>query len=691
MKPLPSEKKPLRGRNPAFSLLLLIVPVFFSPAAGLEAQTPETQEEQRPAGAHRGRINALVHDGNSRIISAGEDGFIGVWDIGEGSAEARFQISEHPLLSLAARPGRSEVAAIESDRMGLYRVSVWDYVEKRNLFSLRFGDPLLFVNYSASGSFIIVSRSARSVLAFIQSETGEILQSPEDLAVTVSLAATGISERTMVTYSPAGTLSYWALGTGSEIRRFSVPANLSSPVLFGNNSFLAALEENKLVILDAVSGNEIFRESGINHLALFPSENEGREFLGLSANGAATELLLYRITNAARLEIAVRKIIPGNMAVNAAIGGISFYTAILGASDGRLYFLPINGNPIPASVSALTAVQEGAVSNGILAFIAAGGLSGFIPCDFSEFSAGFPIKLAGETPFTRVTSEPAVSRQAGDAGRFLYWEDSGSRGIPVLKTVSADYSGGRAYPEYREQSQTPLRHLSIRPPASSVSILGSLALFMDPAGSVQVISLDSQTAEFSYTSAGSLDAAFLDEQNIILARSAADGNSPFLKINIVTGETVPLQYPASAGVKVSRASDGGLYGTVITGSGMDSRTVVLLLDTSNSPRSPGVIEYPGENLDFSLAEEKGIIASDLGGDGAILYNGQESARFERAEGLPRRILSGGAFFVIIDSEGNIAWHDGKTGRLAALLRIYPDAWVLERKDSPPLRGPVLVK
>ncbi|MDR0452998.1 MAG: hypothetical protein LBH15_08150 [Treponema sp.] len=687
MKALPSKKKPFRG--PA--LLLLSALVFLLPVAGLKAQSRETQGGRRPAGAHRGGINALVHDGKGRAVSAGEDGFIGIWDIDGGRAEDRFQISELPLLALAARPGRSEIAAIESDRMGLHRVSVWDYAEKRNLFTLHFSDPLLFINYSASGSFIIVSRSARSAVALIRSETGELLQSPEDLAVTVSFAATGRSERTMLTYSPAGALSYWTLETGSEFRRFSVPANLSSPVLFGNDSFLAALEGNKLVILDAVSGNEIFRESRANHLALFPSENEGREFLGLSANGAATELLLYRITSASRLEIAARKALPRNLAVNAAIGGISFYAAILGASDGRLYFLPASGNPIPAAVSALTSVREGAVSNGILAFIAQGGLSGFIPLDFSEFSEGFPIRLLKSTPFTRVTAEPDASR--GGAGRFLYWQDSGPRSVPVLKAVSPDYShsGAGLYPEYREQSQTPLPNLSIRSPASSASILGSLALFMDPAGNIQVISLDSQTVEFSFTSAGSLDAAFLDGQNIVLARGAAAGNAPFLKVNIVTGETVPLPYPASAGVKVFRTSGGRLYGAVITGSGGDSRTVVLPLDANDSARPPSAIEFPGEDLDFSLAEEDGVIATNPGGGAAALYDGQGLAWFERAEGLPRRILGGGGFFVVIDNEGAIAWHDNKTGTLAALLRIYPDGWVLEKKEGPSLGGPVLTE
>jgi hypothetical protein len=680
MKPPPSPQKP-PWRGPLV-FFLLFFPVLFSNTAGLEAQTAE---EPRPAGGHRGKINALIRDRSGRIISAGEDGFIGIWDIQDGRAEERFQISEYAILSLAVHPERDEVAAIESDRMGLYRVSVWDYVQKRNIFTLRFSDPLLFISYSASGSFVIVSRSARSAVVFIQSGTGELLQSPQDLAVTVSLAATGRSERTMVTYSSAGTLSYWELESGREIRHFSVPANLLFPILFGNNSFLAGLEGGKLVILDAVSGTEVFRESGINHTALFPSESGGREFLSLSADGTTTELLLYRITGAARLEIATRRTIPNSITVNAALGGISFYTALLGASDGRLYFLPARGNPIPAAVSARIAVQEGAVSGDVLAFIASGGLSGFVPLDFSEFSAGFPIRLVEEPFFTRVTSETVSSR--GDAGSFLYWQDSDTRHIPVLKTVSPDYSGNRGYPEYREQSQIPLRHLSIRSPAASVSILGNLALFLDSAGNAELISLYSETVEFSFASAGSLDAAFLDERNIILARGASAGNFPFLKVNTVTGETVPLQYSASAGIRVFRGGSGRFYGAVITGSGENARTVILLLDANDSARSVSAVEYSGEDLDFSFAEENGTIASNLGGDTATLYNGRELLPFERESGLPKRILNGGGFFVVIDSDGNIAWHDAGSGKLAALLRIYPDGWVLE-KDGGTVRGPV---
>jgi hypothetical protein len=672
--------------------LLFVLRALFPCPASLEAQT-QSAENGRPSGGHRGRINALVRGSDGRIVSAGEDGFIGVWDTVKGRAEKRFQIGGYAILSLASHPGRNEVAAIESDRMGLYRVSVWDYVQKKNLFALRFSDPLLFVNYSASGGFIIVSRSARSAVVLIQSGTWELFQAPEDLAINVSLAATGRSERTMITYSQAGSLSYWELETRAEIRRFSVPANLQSPLLFGNNSFLAALEERRLVILDAASGKGIFRESGRNHLALFPSENEGREFLALSTNGTTTELLRYRVTGAAAgIEITARKTIPASVTVSAAIGGVSSHTAILGASDGRLYFLAAQGDPVPAAVSAQVAVREGAVSGGILAFIAPGGLAGFIPLDFSGFSAGFPLRLFQEPAFTRITSAPSASPEKaaspGEAAGFLYWRDSGVHHLPVLKTVSPGYSGNRGYPEYREQSRTQLSHLSMRYPLTSVSVLENHALFLDSKGAIQILSLDSQTVEFSFASAASLDAAFMDERNIILARGAQAGNSPFLKIDTVTGETVPLQYPAAMGVRVFRGDSGNFYGAVITGNGENSKTGILLLNADDGARSVGVAEYSGEDLDFSLAEENGTIAFNLGGDGAALYNGQEILPFERADGLPRRILGGGGFFVVVDSEGGIAWHDAASGKLAALLRVYPDEWILEKKDGT-LRGPVL--
>jgi hypothetical protein len=55
----------------------------------------------------------------------------------------------------------------------------------------------------------------------------------------------------------------------------------------------------------------------------------------------------------------------------------------------------------------------------------------------------------------------------------------------------------------------------------------------------------------------------------------------------------------------------------------------------------------------------------------------DSTAMERESGLPQKIISGGGYFICLDSDGNITWHDPGTGKILALFRIYADTWVLE--------------
>jgi hypothetical protein len=132
-------------------------------------------------GGHRGAITALLTDGYGNVFSAGEDGFVGLWR-GQ-NAQERFQISPYGIRLLALRPGKTQIAAVKSDGHDIYRVSAWDYETRQNIFTLRFTDPISYINYSAAGGFLIVARArGHAGLVFIHSETGEILESPEALS-----------------------------------------------------------------------------------------------------------------------------------------------------------------------------------------------------------------------------------------------------------------------------------------------------------------------------------------------------------------------------------------------------------------------------------------------------------------------------------------------------------------------------
>jgi hypothetical protein len=203
-------------------------------------------------------------------------------------------------------------------------------------------------------------------------------------------------------------------------------------------------------------------------------------------------------------------------------------------------------------------------------------------------------------------------------------------------------------------------------------------------GNLRVINRDSGDMVFSYSAIGSQDASFIDRENIIVGRSAVSGNTPFLKINIVTGETVPLSYPAAIGARVYRGAGGGVYGAGVIRNGTETQTAIISLHTSNPARSRPLVEYGGEDTLFGMAESNGLLASNLGGGGAAVYriagNGNLPVYpLERSPGLPGKILEGNRRFILLDSEGNITWHDPETGKILALFRLYEDEWTLEKE------------
>jgi hypothetical protein len=247
-------------------------------------------------------------------------------------------------------------------------------------------------------------------------------------------------------------------------------------------------------------------------------------------------------------------------------------------------------------------------------------------------------------------------------------------------------------PEKGSDSEAFLDKLSFRFPLRSVSILKNKILFLDSVGSLRIINRDTGELSFSYSSIGSQDASFIDEENIIIGRSAVSGNTPFLKVNIATGETVPLAYPADIGARVYRGSGGGIYGAAVVRNGTDPQTSMVALNASNPSQSRPLMEYSGEDTLFSVAEAGGVLASNLGGGQAAIYRtrgntGESSAirLMERSPGLTRKILDGGRWFILLDTEGNLAWHDPGTGRIAAVLKFYENEWTLER-DGNLIRG-----
>jgi WD40 repeat protein len=610
-------------------------------------------------GNHRGEVRSIVSEGDI-IISAGEDGFFEIWDINKKEAVERFQVSSLPILSTALRPGKKQICFVENDGLGLYRVSAWDYQDKKKLFSLRFRDSINFINYSAGGNFIIVARSGRTGLVFIHPETGELLRSPGELTGAVGFAATGRSERTMAVYLSSGILSYWDLSSGTETSRFNVPSYLGSPLLFGNNRFLAGIDSRGIVVLDAVSGDEIAGNSAVSPGGKLCAAPESQELVFYS-KGENPRWYRFRMENAAGLEISESGSLPLNTVVSAG-AVLPRGLILLGTSEGKLILCEGKNSPVVLSAKNQERIVEAAASRSGISYITEEGRTGLIPLDFFRLENMETLNLEKNSGYTRVNSVE---------DKFLFWQNTNTRQRPLVR----DFGKGN--------STVPVEKLPFRHPVLSVSALNEKILFLDSAGNISLINSDAGNMVFSFSSIGSMDAAFINDENIIIGRSALSENTAFLKINTVTGETVPLAYPSSgegvsaAGARLLRGSSGTIYAAAVSQNGNAARTIIVRFNTDNPSLSVPLMEYQGEDTTFSAAESGGNLALTLGGEGASIYTPSGLVSFERSPGLPMRLLDGGVCFIAIDADGNICWHDQKTGRLLALFRLYRNEWILQ--------------
>ncbi|MFP3089780.1 WD40 repeat domain-containing protein [Treponema sp. TIM-1] len=635
-----------------------------------------------PVNGHKGPVNVLLYDHQGRVLSGGEDGFLGVWDISANAAVERFQLSPFSISSMVLRPNKPEIALIEGGESGLYRISVWNYETKKKLFIRSFSEPLSYLNYSGGGTFLIVAEKIGTGVFFINAETGEDMPFSLNIRGTVTFAATGRSERTMITYLPSGSLSYWELGSGNEIRRVSVPSDILSPVLMGNNNFFAGFDSGGLVIVNALSGDIIAREPSPLPAFLVPEASETLQLLCFSGGRTA----YFSLTPRGRLERTrpLTVSIPEKVTSVLSAGKIP----VLGSADGKVWGFDRRQNSTVMTAGDQRPLRDVAASGGVLAFIGEANDLGFLPLDYGLIKDQGVIQLETAQNYTDITPEPEI--HPGKPGKFIFWRSDGDFGAPMIKNVlvPAMDTPARGVSPGTYGAAAPSVSFTPREPLLSVSMLTDQVLSLGTGGTITVTSLNTGDSIFSFSSQGALDAAFLDPENIIISRSTGSGGAPFLKVNLLSGETVPLSYPVDIGVRVYRGLTGTLYGGVAALASGTVKNGIIKLDVTRPDRSMLLTEYPGEDTGFDMAECNGVLASTLGEEGALIYRAGATVPFERTSGLPIKLIGGINYFLSIDRDGSITWHDPENGSWCALLRMYETQWFLEKADGSVLSGTI---
>ncbi|MDR0442164.1 MAG: hypothetical protein LBH44_02000, partial [Treponema sp.] len=330
--------------------------------------------------------------------------------------------------------------------------------------------------------------------------------------------------------------------------------------------------------------------------------------------------------------------------------------AAFGTRDGSLFFLAQNDKIVRMAHNTRQRIIEFAAAETSIAFLTESGELSFLPLDYRTFNRTGGLTLKERTGYTR------ISPLTVEKDQFLLWQTSNTARAALLDS--------------QEQDAVAFTGTSGRFPLRSVSSRDNKILFMDAAGNISVYDQNdlNKKAIFTFSSAGAIDTAFISHEKIILCRSVISGNSPFLIVNINTGETLPLPHRSRAGIMVYSGGSGEIYGVAVEQDDGLKTTIIGLTDDKTDLTGRLIHDYPGEAIIHSLAESAGTLAIATN-QGAAIF-GKEIIDFERTEGLPVKILGCPQFFLSLDSEGNIAWHNNKNGKLLAVFSLYREKWIL---------------
>ena len=620
---------------------------------------------QNIAGGHKGNITSLIHNRDT-IISAGEDGFIVIWNAHTQTAEDRLQLTSGSISAMAKHPLNNEICAVESAGSGQYRLSAWNYTLKEKLFSLTSSHPVTYINYSAGGSFIIAAGLNGIPLALLDPNTGKINSTPNIPAGNVTAAMTGRAERNMLFYHSSqehfeGHIMYYDLASAAITGRFQAPPSLSNPIIFGNGRFLAGINSTGLVVIDAASGAEYDNFRNISRTALLCPDDEG--FYCLNREG--TNLSLYKFTLNSYGNLVIRERLLLSTYAIGSISSIAYNNnPVLANTDGRIFLLGERSNIIHFTFSFQTRITEINATNANIAVLSEHNELFFLPTNYNLLRYNSSLTLKNQNGYTRINAIPSSPYESGNTQKFILWQSANTRLIP--KIVNADNS-----------EEINLGFLLGRFPARAISATSDKILVLDTAGNITVFNSYNSSAEFTFSSIGAIDAVLVNSEYFILCRSVMSGNSPFLLVNYKTGETVPFSFPAEAGIKAYIGKSGRIYGAAVERNVYGASTIVYNISTASSAGADARIrEYSGEAVHLTMAESSRLLAIANSDDGAAIY-GEEIINFERSSGLPEKLLGSDDFFISLDSDGSICWHDNKTGKLLATFKLHGNRWTLK--------------
>lgn len=580
-----------------------------------------------------GGVAAIADSAATRsFFAAGNDGFLTCYLYGSLTPET-WQLSVMPIKRIAVHPKKAHIAVYETDGFSVHKISLWDWQTKKQLYAKRIASAVLSLSWSAQGTYLFIGTASTEGITVLDTKGNikKIYPRPPGI---VLLAATGPSEKSIVTYGETGRLVYADIAKRSILTQYDTEDRLENPELIKNYTHVIGYKDGNVVVIKADSGEVV--QSYPARSALFAGKiTDGLPVWIEKGENAKSWHLCRGTKKSPAFTLPYPARITAARHVDAAI--------VIGTDDGRLYRLRQDASagitPTEFSSDTSMPVHDICVKDSNVYM-----LSG---------TALYVIRSPADTPELSIQNISAERCTAYGSG-FLFW--SNSKAAPLY---------------YAEEGRSPEILYRVREPLNSVSVYGNMIAAVQTFSGLILLDGKSGKKLFTYQAAGLQEAVQIDDTFVLLTKSTGGTvRQPLLLINIKTSETIPLNLEGDLAFSLranEKIKDAFSCLRLQSEDSEQTDLITMKIDFAHPARSSftAALSYKDEDLQAVLYDDGHAVLTNLGKNQLVYYDKKRRSirPLARDYALSRKALMTDAYIVSLNYGGSLSWFRRQTMQL----------------------------
>ena len=593
--------------------------------------------------SHQSQVTslAIVEDivgQEETVFSSGNDGFLIKW--GSDGLGEHYQFSDIPIKIIAKNPKNNDVAIYETDGAGMNMVSVWDFNRQSRKCAFTFSDPITSLSYSAKGNYVLCGTASVKGTYFLNTANNTITSKKlKESTGPVTMAITSESEKTVLIYSPTGSLAYYNMITGQKKAKFYTESYLNQPGVFNNNVFFAGYKDGFIHVMQATTGKTISKFSTGNKepVLIYSNKSENLYYI-INENRQFKLYMIQNDRNKNVIEPQPIRTFTGLKNDEAVVcASLTGNTIFAGTSKGNIYKFD---NSVAERVDVLQAISDN-MYDYIYDVCAVGDNFYFLTPDaifLSSYDNGVVDKKGVNPGHTDIIT-------FGD--NVILWTKNSRAAVNQL-----DFSTGNLTKIF-----TPENNLT------SLKLYGDKLLAIEGSSTINRYDISNGKKEELYMGTGIQDAILYTDKDLYVAKTSATNPSvPLLYINTITKETVPLSLKGNVAYALNadtHSDNGEIYGIVVgtNSSGMPQTSVFSYSPKSKSTRF--LITDSSEDNNAICYLSYPTLYTNIGKSKVRSYNFITRRNFEykRSASLPLKVSRNSTRLVVLNRDGSISWYN----------------------------------